>query len=409
MAKTSEMLEVNPNDLKPYEKNAKIHGADQVEKLKASITEFSFISPCLIDKDNNIIAGHGRVLAAKALGLQKVPCVRIEGLTDEQRRAYILADNKLTELGSWDMDILEEELRDLDAADFIVELTGFEMPEGSEDWFSARDRWDNSREENNDEYNEFLDKFEQPKTTDDCYTPDNIYEIIAEYVANRYKKDRALFVRPFYPGGDYQNERYAPGSVVVDNPPFSLMAEIVDFYIEKGQAFFIFAPGVAAFNYISRPGITAVATFASVTYENGANVQTSFITNMEPDGIAAFSDPAFYKAIETTNKENEAALRKSLPKYEFPAEVLTASRMGYLSKYGEALTIKREDAVFIRTLDAMKELDKGIFGGALLLSERAAAERAAAERAAAERAAATCWPLSEREREIVKSLGGSEA
>ena len=149
MAKTSKMLEVAVSKLVPYENNAKIHGEAQLEKLKASIEEFGFISPCLIDKDNNIIAGHGRVMAAKALGMKSVPCVYIEGLTDEQRRAYILADNRLSELGEWDMDIVEDELRDLDAMDFIVELTGFDMPEPSENWFDTRERFDRSRQEGN--------------------------------------------------------------------------------------------------------------------------------------------------------------------------------------------------------------------------------------------------------------------
>ena len=396
MAKTSKMLEVAVSKLVPYEKNAKIHGEAQLEKLKASIEEFGFISPCLIDKDNNIIAGHGRVMAAKALGMKSVPCVYIEGLTDEQRRAYILADNKLTELGSWDMDIVEDELRDLDAMDFIVELTGFDMPEPSENWFETRERFDRSRQEGNEEYNEFLVKFEDPKTTDDCYTPDNIYDVVAEFVAKRYNKPRETFVRPFYPGGDYQAFSYKPDSVVVDNPPFSIMAEIVDFYVETAQPFFLFAPGLATLNYINRENVTAVCTYVSITYENGASVQTSFITNMEPADVAAFTDPDLHKAIEEENNKNEAALRRSLPKYDYPVEVITAAKMGYLAKYGQALTIKRSDAVFIRSLDAQKAQDKCIFGGALLLSEKAAAEKAAATR----------WPLSEREQEIVKSLGG---
>lgn len=79
-----------------------------------SIQEFGFLSPCLIDRDYNIIAGHGRVMAAELLGLDKVPCVFVEGLTDEQRRAYIIADNRLTELGGWDMELVRLELDDID-------------------------------------------------------------------------------------------------------------------------------------------------------------------------------------------------------------------------------------------------------------------------------------------------------
>lgn len=129
MAKIADVQEVPVADLVPYERNAKQHGADQVDKIVNSIKEFGFLSPCLIDRDLNIIAGHGRILAAKKMGLQTVPCVFIDGLTEEQRRAYILADNRLTELGEWDMDLVFEELTDLDAMDFDVTITGFDLPE----------------------------------------------------------------------------------------------------------------------------------------------------------------------------------------------------------------------------------------------------------------------------------------
>lgn len=129
MAKIADVQEVSLEKLRPYERNAKKHGAGQIEKLKASIMEFGFLTPCLIDSDYNLIAGHGRVMAAKELGIPSVPCVFIEGLTEEQRRAYILADNRLGELGEWDMDLVFNELIELDELGFDVELTGFEMPE----------------------------------------------------------------------------------------------------------------------------------------------------------------------------------------------------------------------------------------------------------------------------------------
>ena len=127
MGKIAEVQEVTLTSLVPYERNAKIHGADQIERLKASIQEFGFLTPCLIDRDYNIIAGHGRVMAARELGMETVPCVFIEGLTDTQRRAYILADNRLGELGEWDMDAVNVELLELDEMDFDVSLTGFEL------------------------------------------------------------------------------------------------------------------------------------------------------------------------------------------------------------------------------------------------------------------------------------------
>lgn len=127
MAKIDGVQEVRLDSLKPYEKNAKVHGQEQVNKIADSIREFGFLSPLLIDKDYNIIAGHGRVMAAKQLGMETVPAVFIEGLTETQRRAYILADNKLTELGGWDAILVSSELDDLKASGFDIDLTGFSI------------------------------------------------------------------------------------------------------------------------------------------------------------------------------------------------------------------------------------------------------------------------------------------
>jgi ParB-like chromosome segregation protein Spo0J len=114
------------SDLIPYARNAKKHDASQVAKLAGSIREFGFNNPVLIDKDNGIIAGHGRVLAAQSLALETVPCIRLGHLTDTQRRAYILADNRLAEIGGgWDEEMLKLELADLAAADLDVAELGF--------------------------------------------------------------------------------------------------------------------------------------------------------------------------------------------------------------------------------------------------------------------------------------------
>jgi DNA modification methylase len=118
------------SDLIPYARNAKKHDASQVAKLAGSIREFGFNNPVLIDKDNGIIAGHGRVMAAQSLALESVPCIRLGHLTDTQRRAYILADNRLAEIGGgWDEEMLKLELADLAALDVDVAEIGF----GAED------------------------------------------------------------------------------------------------------------------------------------------------------------------------------------------------------------------------------------------------------------------------------------
>lgn len=124
MGKAVELREVEIAALKPYERNAKQHGKEQVERIARSIRELGFLSPCLIDQDYNVIAGHGRILAAKQIGMERVPCVFVEGLTEEQRRAYIIADNRLTEMGGWNMDMVKMELEDLRLEGFDLTLPG---------------------------------------------------------------------------------------------------------------------------------------------------------------------------------------------------------------------------------------------------------------------------------------------
>lgn len=127
MAKIDKVQEVAIEKLKPYERNAKIHTEEQIRKIVESIKEFGFISPCIIDSEYNLIAGHGRVEACKALGMDKVPCLFVEGLTDEQRRAYILADNKLTEMGKWDKSLVSIELAELKDIGYDINVTGFDI------------------------------------------------------------------------------------------------------------------------------------------------------------------------------------------------------------------------------------------------------------------------------------------
>lgn len=115
------------SDLIPYARNAKKHDASQVAKIAGSIREFGFTNPVLIDRDNGIIAGHGRVLAAQSLALESVPCIRLGHLTDTQRRAYILADNRLAEIGGgWDEEMLKLELSELAALGLDVTEIGFD-------------------------------------------------------------------------------------------------------------------------------------------------------------------------------------------------------------------------------------------------------------------------------------------
>ena len=120
---------VQIDELIPYARNSRTHSDDQVAQIAASIKEFGFLNPIIIDGDNGIIAGHGRVLAAQRLGLTELPCIEASHLTDAQRKAYIIADNKLALNAGWDDELLRIELDELDESGFDLELTGFSLDE----------------------------------------------------------------------------------------------------------------------------------------------------------------------------------------------------------------------------------------------------------------------------------------
>ncbi len=113
------------DELIPYARNSRTHSAEQVAQIAASIREFGFTNPVLIDADGGIIAGHGRVMGARQLGLQEIPCLRLAHLTEAQKRAYVIADNKLALNAGWDDEMLRLELADLQAMDYDLDLTGF--------------------------------------------------------------------------------------------------------------------------------------------------------------------------------------------------------------------------------------------------------------------------------------------
>jgi DNA modification methylase len=129
MNTTERFEKVNIERLVPYARNARTHSKEQILQLRASLREFGFVNPVIVDKDLNIIAGHGRILAAKEEGITKVPCVFAEHLTDAQKRAYIIADNRLALNAGWDAEMLTVELADLQGADFDISLLGFDDSE----------------------------------------------------------------------------------------------------------------------------------------------------------------------------------------------------------------------------------------------------------------------------------------
>lgn len=376
---------ININKIIPYENNAKLHPDWQIEQIKESIEQFGNNDPIAIDENNVVIEGHGRLLALKELGYHEAEIIRLTHLSDEEKRAYILAHNKLTMNTSFDLELLEQELFSIE--DIDMEEFGFDL---------------------SDEYENFVDKFqtETPKTTDDCYTPQNIYDAIKDYVIDKYNLTGRKVVRPFYPGGDYQNFTYPEDCVVIDNPPFSILAEIVKWYNKNEIDYFLFSPYLTNLN---TQEANHVVTDAQITYENGAVVNTAFLTNLGEWLIE--TDPKLQEIIEEENKKN-IKKDKELPKYEYPDEVISSTTIGQLSKNGVDFKLKKEDCYFIRELEQQKEHGKGIFGAGYLISKVKAEEIAKAKKIvkAKEKVEAIRWELSDNEKAIVERLGsnGSE-
>ena len=129
MKTTTEMQLISTEKLIPYVNNARTHSSEQINKLRSSLREFGFINPVIIDRDLNVIAGHGRIEAAKAEGISEVPCVFADYLTEAQKKAYILADNRMAMDAGWDEELLRVEIEALQAESFDVGLTGFDESE----------------------------------------------------------------------------------------------------------------------------------------------------------------------------------------------------------------------------------------------------------------------------------------
>ena len=255
-----------------------------------------------------------------------------------------------------------------------------------------------------EDYEGFVEKFKPKKTTDDCYTPTEIYEAVKGWACEKWGIDPDSCVRPFYPGGDFYRFDYPEGCTVLDNPPFSLLAKICAYYLREGIPFFLFAPSLTALSgrKLARR-MNHVITDCCVTYANGAEVRTSFVTSYGLPTVY-MTAPDLTELVNGVSERLVKAGKASLPKYEYPDHVLTAAMGQRYAKYGIEFEVKADECAPISALDAQRRSGKGIFGGGLLLSERAAAERAAAERAAAERAAAERWSLSARERRMVEKL-----
>lgn len=242
-------------------------------------------------------------------------------------------------------------------------------------------------------YEQFVDKFKQKLTTDDCYTPPEVYDVVARWAVKEYGWEDREIVRPFYPGGDYEHFDYPTNCAVIDNPPFSILSKIAEFYERRKIKYFLFAPQLTAF---VRQAKSHIGVGAKIIYQNGAVVGTSFISS---DGPTLRSAPALYSQI--TCVVNNLKKSKKRAKMEYPPELVTACRLAAYSQYG--VDYAEDRAAYVRSLDLQKNRGKEIFGGGYLVPSEPAhkAEEALARAGASPR---FVWQLSSREKDLLAHL-----
>ncbi|WP_288945597.1 chromosome partitioning protein ParB [uncultured Porphyromonas sp.] len=258
------------------------------------------------------------------------------------------------------------------------------------------------------EHEAFLAKFKPKRTTDDCYTPPEIYDVVLKWVQARCPQIEGLrVVRPFYPGGDYTKEDYTD-AVVIDNPPFSILAEIKRFYHYQKIPYFLFAPALTLFTSDAK-GSNYIIANADITYANGANVRTGFISNLF-GSKAIILAPDLMQAIDEVVRNRKKT--NSLPTYVYPKNVISSALLNKHVNAGVVMEIDRSEVSFIRKLDSQEASGKAIFGAGFLVSDGVAnrlEERfVKCKEPNASKTSEVEWALSDREKLIIKLLGTPE-
>lgn len=259
----------------------------------------------------------------------------------------------------------------------------------------------------NETYSEFVGKFKRKHTSDDCFTPDNIYKVIADWVTDEYGLDQSTFLRPFWPGADYTKEDY-DGKIVVDNPPFSILSDIVRFYLDNGVKFFLFAPHLTLLNpaHDRFYDMTHIVCGTAITYQNGAKVPTSFLTNLGMGRVAVMTVPDLAKKIKEADEANRYASKvtRNLPRYVYPKNVVRISDLCQVMKRSnDRIIIHFDECRDVTRLDEQKEYGKTLFGNAILVGDDIADEIENIKQQNIKHIT-TVWKLSSRERKIVDGL-----
>lgn len=256
------------------------------------------------------------------------------------------------------------------------------------------------------DYESFLAKFaDNPKTTDDCFTPKDVYEAVVKYVGTVIDMSDKVVLRPFFPGGDYENAEYPENGVVIDNPPFSIFTDIIKFYTARRIPFFLFGHGKTIMCCVKY--CTAVIVTDLLTYENGARIYTNFASNLFGDTII-MTAPKLNDLIFSCPSQN---VKANLASYNYPPELLSFSQMQTICRGGVEFSVKRDECQIVKNLD---NHPKQLFGEHILLSMQKAGEKEGAlvksKEAARLRAEQSGMSidieLSDRERRIVERLNG---
>lgn len=248
------------------------------------------------------------------------------------------------------------------------------------------------------DYESYVAKFQDgPKTTDDTFTPRDVYEAVLRYVGEVYDLSDKVILRPFYPGGDYENAEYPENGVVIDNPPFSLFVPIVEFYTARNIPFFIFGSGLTITNCCRC--CTAVIIAEQITFENGAKVKCNFASNLFGDTMI-MTAPKLDEYLRACKSQE---YKKPLARIGYPDEILSCGQMQIICKGGIEFSVKRSECEIVRRLDRLNSYAHkgGLFGYHFILNSAKTAEKQAA-RAAAENT--DYVQLSDRERKIIEKL-----
>ena len=218
-----------------------------------------------------------------------------------------------------------------------------------------------------------------------------MYDAVLNWVQSNVDLGDAEIVRPFYPNGDYENYDYKDNTVVIDNPPFSIISKIVRFYETKNIRYFLFAPHLTLFGI---PASTYIITDCDIKYENGAIVNTDFVSNLFDD-IGIIIDPTIRTRIVEAQKDNKACKEK--PKYKYPRNIILSTMP--ICTCGDKFTIPRKKMHRISALWEQKKYKKCIYGSGFIIDDNTALLFEARQEQARQE-----WKLSEQERLVIQEL-----